>query len=317
MFVGVRGQRPGYWTPYVTPPPVAWLVSPLSHLPFAAAWGTWTLVVAAAVVAAAWLLAPGAWSGRALVLLLFLATSEGLIGIPLGNLAAILLLAVAACARLSGSRPYLAGLVLAVLALKPQVALLVLPALLVAGYWRVVAGGVVGIAVLAGVSAASLGAAGIADYRHLLTLVSSFRDQQTLSIPHALGSGWAAWLVVGSGAILALAAARLYRSRGPGAVIAFGLVGSLMVAPYVNSEDFVLLAAAAVLLFSAARSPAEAVLAAVVGLSSTVLGSGSVIVPLLAELSLLLGALLLRQRDGARPATVAAPNFTARLPDRR
>ena len=69
----VEGLGAGtYWSPFLNPPPLAWLATPLLVMPFEAAILVWTLLIAVAAVFAWWMAAPGDGLARAAHLALFL-----------------------------------------------------------------------------------------------------------------------------------------------------------------------------------------------------------------------------------------------------
>jgi len=137
-----------------------------------------------------------------------------------------------------------AGIVLSVIFLKPNTAVLAPFALLVAGRYRafaawIAAGGLIGLIALL-----TIGIDGMSSYvNQLLAPLPSGAD--SLTFKGALGvTGVAATVlrvvVVG---IALLAAFKLRAS--PGLVLSAGIVGTLIVAPYLHGSDLCLLSAAA------------------------------------------------------------------------
>lgn len=298
-FAASRGFAAGYWAPFVTTPPAAWLAVPLAGADFRVAWAIWSFVIAAAVVVSAWLLAPPrAWVRIGFVLLLLAST----IGWAAGNIVALVLLSVALAAWLARSgRPSWAGAALVLVVLKPQVALLVIPAVLAAGRFRTVAFWAAGALALGLVSLASLGQRGVASYADLLRVVGSNRAQTQLSVvqsihPTAVQLAWV--LLV---AVATLVIGRTWRHRSDAVVLGIGLIGSFLVAPYLNGQDLVLLAAASGVLVLEAYSGMERIVAAVLAACSTFLASGSVLPPAVAGTAVLAVAAAghLRQRRSA------------------
>ena len=150
---------------YVSPPPLAWLVTPLTLLPYQVAYWLWSALLVGALVLAWHLAAPG--SGRARVI--FLVAAIGWLpivyGLQLGQPALFVAAGVAACyALLQRGCDVEAGAVLGVLVLKPQLALLVPVVLLVSGRWRAFASAVVVLAALTAASLVVLGPSGVTDY---------------------------------------------------------------------------------------------------------------------------------------------------------
>jgi hypothetical protein len=151
------------------------------------------------------------------------------------------------------------GLVLVVAAFKPQTCLLLLPALVAAGRWRAAVTWLAALSVLVLASAASLGTAGLEKYRQLLAVVASFPVQQNLSLPHFLHAAWLIAVVDVALIVLVVGVARRYRNRTSGVPLAVALCASLMVTPYLNGQDFVLVVLAGLLLLRESARTVESV----------------------------------------------------------
>src|SRR5260370_15613372 len=124
--------------PTSTPPDLAWLVTPLSFLPYSWAAWIWTGVLATAFVIVFTLAAPGRGPMQLITGVAAAVLLPVFVGVLFGQVSLLVVAAVAlSWWLLSRERPWLAGLALSVLILKPQIAFLVPPALLLAGYWRV------------------------------------------------------------------------------------------------------------------------------------------------------------------------------------
>ncbi len=135
---------------YVSPPPLAWLVVPLTLLPYQLAYGVWSAVLVAAVVLAWSVTAPGQGRTRLVILAAAFGWLPVLYGLQLGQPAVLVAAGVAGCAAvLRRDRPLLAGAALGVIVLKPQLALLVPPVLLVTGRYRAFAASVAVLGLLA------------------------------------------------------------------------------------------------------------------------------------------------------------------------
>jgi len=156
---------------FVSPPPVAWLVSPLTLLPLVPAFWIFAGLSALAFTATGWLVVPGRGIGKVTLLLTVACVYPVLIAIQTGQvtplIAAATILAWWLAAR---GREALAGLVLVVLVLKPQVAILVPVALLIAGRRRLFVTWLGGAAVLTLASIASIGGEGLDQLRADLSL---------------------------------------------------------------------------------------------------------------------------------------------------
>src|SRR5256885_6983978 len=118
---------------YISPPPVAWSTLPLTALPYELAYWSWSALLLAALGATWWLASPDVRRAR----VIFLAAAVGLLpviyGLQLGPPGLFVALGVAgAYPLLKAKRPPWAGPGPGALALKPQLAFLLPPALLVA-----------------------------------------------------------------------------------------------------------------------------------------------------------------------------------------
>ena len=132
----VRGEtiQGGDATYYYYPPPFAFLLAPLSLLPSAPAYLVFQSVSFAAFAAATF--SGGHWQPRLAMLAILPATWVALASGQNGFLSAALLIGGM---RLSGIRPVLGGILLGLLAYKPQLGLLVPVALTASGSWRAMA----------------------------------------------------------------------------------------------------------------------------------------------------------------------------------
>ena len=163
----VPESAPDYYVaPY--PPQTAMLLAPLSGLPYHLAAVVWALMTMAVYAWAAWL----AWRpGRDAL------HDTWLVGIGAaafppfwhlvanGQTTAIPILAfVLAWTALERNRPLLAGVALGLLVLKPQFGIVIAAVAVLTGNWRLIAGGLVCLAVQLGLVAIWFGPAAIATY---------------------------------------------------------------------------------------------------------------------------------------------------------
>ena len=235
---------------YISPPPVAWLAVPLSALPFNVAYWTWCALLVAALLAAWQIAAPP--GGRARVIYLFAAVGwlPVIYGLQLGQPGPFVALGVAASyALLRAGRLFWAGIALAPLALKPQLAFLVPLMLLAAGRRRAFAGSVVSLGLLAAASFAALGPQGVGTYIERLAFAGNVSVNRDLTLAYLLGDAArpaqifiAAWTM--------LMAYRL-RRRGLEWIYALALVGGTLATPYMHLDDLVMLGLAAWLILRA------------------------------------------------------------------
>jgi hypothetical protein len=142
-------------------------------------------------------------------------------------------------------RPYLAGIVLGLSAIKPQLTLALPAVLLVAGRWRIVAAWAVTAAILAGLSVVVIGPQGVGDYRSLLAEAQTVTNNRYFTLAYVLGPGLASY--VASAAVIAVGLVGAYLNRGAGLprLFALGLITSTMSATYWHLQDFTILVLAA------------------------------------------------------------------------
>ena len=286
--------------PFISPPPLAWLVTPLTGLPFVGALVIWTALLLAALLWTWYLLAPGGGVARAAHLVLWLGVFPVAFGLMVGQPGALVAAAVAtAWWLIRAERQLTAGVVLSLLVLKPQLALLVPLALLVGGYRKTFAAWLVASAVIGIIALALLGADGVARYRDVLgqTQAAAWDITRRYSISGPLGLGWP--LRVAEAAVVVLTGVAAWRQRrNPERVIAVGIVGSLLVTPYLGFQDFVMLFVAGWLLV---RSGATAFQVAILVVGYALLELALVVmaIPILLAEAALLISLAANQRTGS------------------
>jgi hypothetical protein len=227
---------------YISPPPVAWLAVPLTLLPFQAAYLVWSGLLLGALGWTWYLTAPG--TGR--LRLVYLAAAVGwlpvIYGLQLGQPGLFVALGVAACyALLRSGRPFWAGIALGALVLKPQLAFLVPPALLVGGRYRAFWGSVVAIGVLALIAAVLVGPSGIATYQERLTFAAGVPVNRELTIAGLIGNVPVARVIQVLLVIWSLVLVYRLRGRGHEWIFIPVLVGGLVASPYLHLDDLVML----------------------------------------------------------------------------
>jgi Glycosyltransferase family 87 len=243
LFAQLRPDIPfGDGERFLSPPPMAWLVVPLTALGAGGAFYVWSVISLAALLAAWWLAAPGEGWTRSLWLLGALAWYPVLYSLSLGQPALIVLLAVAASWKLADAdRPYLAGAALGLSVVKPQLALVLPAVLLVAGQWRIAAGWGVTVAILAGLSVLVIGGQGIGDYRSLMSEAQTVTNNRYFTLAYVLGPG--ALSYVAAAAVIAVGLVGAYLNRGAGLprLFALGLITTTLSATYWHLQDFTIL----------------------------------------------------------------------------
>ena len=239
---------------YVSPPPLAWLVTPLALLPYQVAYWLWSALLVGALVLAWHLAAPGKSRGRVIFLVAAIGWLPIVYGLQLGQPALFVAGGVAACyALLQRGRDVEAGAVLGVLVLKPQLALLVPVVLLVSGRWRAFASAVVVLAALTAASLVVLGPSGVTDYLDRLNFATTIPENQGQTIAGWIHNLQVARVVQGLIAAWTVGVAYRLRRRGPAVVLAVALIGGLAASPYVHYDDLAMLGLACLLFLRAAR----------------------------------------------------------------
>ncbi len=284
--------------PFISPPPLAWLVTPLLLLPFAAALVAWTLLLLAALGLTWYLLAPPGTLTRAAHLALLLGVFPVAFGVMVGQPGALVAAAVAtAWWLLRHDSPAWAGLALSLIILKPQLALLVPVCLLVSGHGRTFGAWLVATLFVGLVALALLGPDGVARYRDALaqTQTPAWDITRRYSISGPLGLGpvlTAAQVVV---VAVTLVAAWRHRRDGPEVPMAAGIVGSLLATPYLGFQDFLMLVVAGWLVLRAGATSWQVGLL-VVGYALLQLALVVLALPILLAEALLLLSMLLKPR---------------------
>jgi hypothetical protein len=238
-----------YWQPYLNPPPLAWLITPLLAMPFGTAILFWSALLVAAALLAWRLAAPGTGLTRYAHLALFVGLFPTAFGLMVGQ--PVVLVAAAAAGSwwlAEHKRPVLAGLVLSLIALKPQLALLVPVCLLVAGRWKIFGAWLVASAVIGAVALVLLGPDGVQRYRDVLSLASQWEPTRRYAIAGPLGLGPQVYVVEALVVAVAIVAAWRQRHGDAGRLYATGIVASLLFTPYVGFQDFAILVVAGWLL---------------------------------------------------------------------
>jgi hypothetical protein len=252
--------------PPLYPPPLAWFVAPFAALPFAAGYALWNVLLGASLLVTWWLTVP---ESSRLVRLGHLAFAIALpavaFGLLLGQVVIVVAAAVSICWwMLRRNRPFAAGLVLSLIALKPQLALMVPLALLVAGQSRAFLGWAAGSLAMLGAALATIGVGGLQAYAVLLAGSAHYRGAMMvypeLTLPGLLGSGGAAALA--QALVVIVTVALVWRRRASGLEFPFaaGLCASMLIATFLHAQDVAVLLPAAWLWLRTAPRAAERIL---------------------------------------------------------
>lgn len=242
--------------PFVQPPAVALLISPLAVLPYGSAFLVMAILDAAAIAAAVVLLRRR--DAPLLPAALLLAGPPAVLAIAHGQTSAVVLLLVALTARVG---PRGAGLALGLTLLRPQTAPLLLLAAVIdpARRWWAVLGA--SLVVLA--SMAVVGPDGLARYGTSLVGAAEWSVTGEHGLRAAIGwSGTAIWLSAGPLGLVAAVAALLVGAvmviRAPPAErVSIAALLSLLASPHVLMHD-ALLAYPALLALAVRRAPWDA-----------------------------------------------------------
>jgi hypothetical protein len=252
--------------PALYPPTLPWFVAPFAALPFAAGYALWNVLLVASLLITWWLTVPP--SGP-LVRVAHLAFALALPAVAFGLLLGQVVIVVAAAVSLSWwvlrhNRPIAGGLILSLIALKPQLALMVPIVLVIAGRRRAFLGWAAGSVVMLGAALATIGIAGLQTYVSLLA--KSAHDPgpmlvyPELTLPGLLGGGLVAAIAVGL--VIAVTLALVWRRRESGLEFPFaaGLCASLLIAVFLHPQDVAVLLPAAWLWLRTAPRGLERVL---------------------------------------------------------
>ncbi len=234
------GHRFEWLNYYVSPPPVAWLATPFTFLPVDVAFWAWFALSLAALLFAAWRVSPWTGPGRIVALLVGFAMYPVLIALQFGQVTPLIAAAIAlAWDALRRDRETVAGLLLIVVVLKPQVGVFVPFALLLSGYRRAFVVWLAGAALLTVLSLASLGVAGLEQLLSDLAEEQRHLDNEVWTLAWLVGVGPLSVILEGVCVVAALAAAWLARGRrDPTVAVIAGTLGSLLGAGYHHSIDF-------------------------------------------------------------------------------
>jgi hypothetical protein len=233
--------------PALYPPTLAWFVAPFAALPFAMGYALWNVLLAASLLVTWWLTVP---PYSRLVRLGHLALAVALPSVAFGFLLGQVVIVVAAAVSISWwllrhNRPFVGGLILSLIALKPQLALLVPIVLLVAGRRRAFLGWAAGSSLMLVAALATIGIEGLRTYASLLASSAhapgAMMVYPQLTLPGLLGSGWPAALVVG--VVVAATIVLAWRRRDSGLEFPFaaGLCASLLIASFLHPQDVAVL----------------------------------------------------------------------------
>jgi glycosyl transferase family 87 len=239
---------------YISPPPVAWLALPLTPLPYAVAYWTWSAALLAAL-ALTWLwAAPGADRARVIYLLAAIGWLPVIYGLQLGQPGLFVAVGVAGSyALLRANHPWWAGIALGALAFKPQLAFLLPLALLAARENRAFAGSVIALGALALLSAIALGPSGVSAYLERLSFASTVQVNRDLTLGYVFGDAARSVELL----VVAWTLVLVYRLRNNGVewIYVCALVGGMLATPYAHLDDLAMLGLAGWFVLRASPPP--------------------------------------------------------------
>jgi Glycosyltransferase family 87 len=241
---------------FLSPPPSAWVLVPLTVIGAAGTVYVWLAASVAALVAAWWLVAPSSGRARILWLIAAFAWYPVQYSLSLAQPDLVVLLATVACWKLAEQdKPYLAGAVLGVSVLKPQLTLALPLVLLAAGRWRIAASWAVTVGALAALSLLAIGQEGFNDYRALISEAGRVINNRYFTAAFVFGPGTLSYAVQAIVIVIGLAGAYINRHSSLARLFALGLVTSTLSATYWHLQDYAILAGAVWLFW---RDPAPA-----------------------------------------------------------
>ncbi len=228
--------------PFAYPPPFLLFVVPIGLLPYGVAFAAWILATGLLYVAAA------SRSFRPAIALAHPGVlSNGLVGQNGFLTSAIFISGV----RWIDDRPLLAGAILGLMVVKPQLGLLLPVALLAGGHWRVIAAAAASSSVLLGAAAAAFGLGAYAGFLRMLPVYADYMSAgawpwNELASPFAfaryLGASATTAMAVHV-AVAAAAAAMVWRAWRLGWTdrAAMLAAATVLIPPYLFSYDALLL----------------------------------------------------------------------------
>ncbi len=229
--------------PFPYPPWILLLLAPFGALPYSIARGAWLVLTSAAYVAAL-----GAWRWQRPVLGLLLLAPSSAVCLLVGQNGFVTAALMLGGIRLLRTRPLVAGALLASVAYKPQLAILVPFMLLFGRHWRAMAGAGLAVAVLSLASTLAFGidtwGAWLACMRDHGAALTEGRDALLDMMPTVtsavllLGGGMlAAHLAQAAGALAGLFAVWRVRARWDPEAQAVLPLATILATPYAFAYD--------------------------------------------------------------------------------
>ncbi len=224
---------------FINPPLLAWLWAPLVAFPEPVAYLVWTIVCLAAYLWAWYLAAPFTGLAKVALLLAGLALWPVMEAFYFGQPTMLVLgLVATAWWLIRRDRAIAAGVALALATfLKPQVVVMVPVCLLAAGRVRPLIGYAAAGAVMAAVSALSLGPSGLNDYWQTLKWIQTDTGHSFYTLAGVFGLGPLTYVLLAAQGV-ACAGVAWKRRDELDVVFAAGLLGSLMISFHLHQPDY-------------------------------------------------------------------------------
>ena len=257
-----QAVTPSGHLPYFYPPPFLLLTTPLALLPYTPAYGAWMLVTFGLCLQVLLRYRAGPWPALAAICLF---APASVLTVATGQTAFLMTALFASAGLLLDRQAMPAGFIVAGLAIKPQLGLVVLPALIAARRWRVIAFAAVagGLGVL--VSGIGLGWASwpafLSGLSHATAAlqrgeIQLWQVQSIYGLTRLAGApqglAMAAQVLVGGAAVLVVVRLAARRPGGAAEVSAMAAAAPLTT-PYVFASDLTILLLPVVWMLSVAR----------------------------------------------------------------
>lgn len=227
-------------------PLLSWLVAPFALLPPSIAYAAWFIFLTGVAVLAWKMAAPAVPFGQSSHLAIAAVFLPLVFGMTLGSAVVLVLAAVAACWWLiQHNRPIIAGLVLSVTLVRPQVAWLIPVCLLLAGFGRVFIGYFAGAIAIATGTVLTIPAASLVAYAHTMGSVgqhpASWQVAAELTVVNLRPWPVALMLAIAIACVALTVSVLSRRSQERDAIAMIaGIVGSLLLTPYLHLQDLAL-----------------------------------------------------------------------------
>lgn len=247
------GPLTSHFVVFISPPLVAAIFAPLSSMDPHVALAIFLVLSIAAIGVAAWLIA-SRWLPnlsplqRAVVVTAGMASAPAVWGIGIGQLDPLLFCAVVAGMTIWRRHPIVAGMLIGLLCIKPQLFVLIPVALIIGRNWRVLAGTGIAMAGLALTTLTVMGWDHMLDWPRFVLSQYATVPSQSISVALSIGrlAGSGAVTAILSLTLFAVAIAVLWRRREQLAdvdtAVALGITLTVVASPHLVAYDVLLLA---------------------------------------------------------------------------